>query len=101
MNAVLNRIVSRTRLDLVRKRTMVPLADMERKARRAPPPRPFAQALMAGGVSLIAELKAKSPSAGLIRPRYERGRGAGLHEGGARALSILTEPVFFGVDSNT
>jgi indole-3-glycerol phosphate synthase len=97
MNAVLNRIVSRTRLDLVRKRTMVPLADMERKARRAPPPRPFAQALMAGGVSLIAELKAKSPSAGLIRPRYNVAKGARSYtQGGARALSILTEPFFFG-----
>lgn len=97
MNAVLNRIVSRTRADLVRKRALVPMAEMERRARRVPPPRPFAQALMAGGVSLIAELKAKSPSAGLIRHRYDVTTGARAYKkGGARALSILTEPAFFG-----
>lgn len=97
MNPVLNRILSRTRLDIVRKRSQVSLAEMERRARRAPPPRPFAQSLMAGGVSLIAELKAKSPSAGTIRPRFDVAGGARAYtRGGARALSILTEPFFFG-----
>ncbi|HEX9967893.1 MAG TPA: indole-3-glycerol phosphate synthase TrpC, partial [Solirubrobacterales bacterium] len=58
--------------------------------------RPFSEALTRPGVSLIAEHKRRSPSAGVIREgtavtdvvlAYERG--------GAAALSILTEPFHF------
>src|SRR5204863_8110492 len=59
--------------------------------------RPFSEALARPGVSIIAEYKRRSPSAGMIREgatvtdvvcAYERG--------GAAALSILTEPRHFG-----
>ena len=97
MTRVLDRIVFETRLDLARRRGRVSLGDLEKRAGRAPKPRPFAAAINKSGVSLIAELKAKSPSAGLIRPRYDVAEGARAYErGGARALSILTEPRFFG-----
>ncbi len=97
MTRVLDRIVLETRLDLARRRGRMSLGDLEKMARRAPKPRPFAAAINKSGVSLIAELKAKSPSAGLIRPRYDVAAGARAYaRGGARALSILTEPRFFG-----
>ena len=45
----------------------------------------------------IAECKRQSPSAGLLRPRYQPERLALQYaHGGAGAISVLTEPEFFG-----
>jgi len=55
--------------------------------------RPFKEALARPGVSLIAELKRGSPSAGEIRPGAQVPDIVGAYEeGGAAALSVLTEP---------
>ncbi|MFL5580948.1 MAG: indole-3-glycerol phosphate synthase TrpC, partial [Gemmatimonadaceae bacterium] len=75
----------------------VPLARLEAAIADRPEARPFSEALLRPGISLIAEHKRRSPSAGLIR------EGATVDEivlayerGGAAALSILTEPFHFG-----
>jgi indole-3-glycerol phosphate synthase len=94
---VLDRIVDATRNDLRERRERVPLRDLERRLEARGEDRPFSEALTRPGVSVIAEHKRRSPSAGEIRPgssvvdivtAYERG--------GASALSVLTEPEFFG-----
>lgn len=73
------------------------IADLEKEARAQEPPRDFLAALMGEGVSLIAELKRRSPSAGEIRPGADPALIASAYESaGAGALSILTEPEFFG-----
>lgn len=60
-------------------------------------PRDFLGALRANGISLIAEFKRRSPSAGVIREGLEPDEAASSYEtGGARAISVLTEPKFFG-----
>jgi indole-3-glycerol phosphate synthase len=94
---VLDRIVEATRSDLERRRERVPLSELERVATRAREDRPFSEALTRPGISLIAEHKRRSPSAGPIR------EGATVteivqayEEGGAAALSILTERHHFG-----
>ena len=57
----------------------------------------FREALQAPGLSLIAEHKRRSPSAGVIRDDLELEQVVGAYErGGAAALSILTEPTRFG-----
>ena len=75
----------------------MPLARLEAAIAERPEGRPFSEALLRPGISLIAEHKRRSPSAGKIREgatvedvvlAYERG--------GAAALSILTEPFHFG-----
>jgi indole-3-glycerol phosphate synthase len=95
--SVLERIVEDTRGEVGRRRESVPLARLEAAIAQRPEGRPFSEALMQPGISLIAEHKRRSPSAGLIREgatvedivlAYERG--------GAAALSVLTEPFHFG-----
>ena len=96
----LDPIVAAAREEVARRREVVTLAALEEAgARRAAndPVRDFAGALARPGLSLIAEHKRRSPSAGPIREdlvledvvvAYERG--------GAAALSILTEGPSFG-----
>jgi len=95
--SVLERIVEDTRDEVTRRRESVPLARLEAAIAERPEARPFSEALLRPGISLIAEHKRRSPSAGAIREgssvedivlAYERG--------GAAALSILTEPFHFG-----
>jgi indole-3-glycerol phosphate synthase len=95
---ILEEIVDRTCADVARRRETVPVASLEAELGGRDEPRPFAEALTRpAGISLIAEHKRRSPSAGAIREdasvvevveAYERGCAA--------ALSILTEPFHFG-----
>ena len=96
---VLERIVASTREELDRRRRATPLSQLEAALADRPDGRPFGEALARPGISLIAEHKRRSPSAGVIREgatvteivqSYERG--------GAAALSILTEGAHFGGD---
>jgi indole-3-glycerol phosphate synthase len=65
-------------------------------ARRQPPPRDFRGALEAPGMSLIAEIKRRSPSKGDLNAGLDPSTMAATYErGGARAISVLTEPEFF------
>lgn len=73
-------------------------ADRERIACCARPVRDFAAALSErADVAVIAEVKKASPSAGAIAPECEASKQA-LHyqDGGAAAISVLTEPESFG-----
>jgi indole-3-glycerol phosphate synthase len=63
----------------------------------APAPRDFRQALRRNGVALIAECKERSPSGGLLQRPYDPVRLARrFAANGAAAISVLTEPEFFG-----
>jgi indole-3-glycerol phosphate synthase len=65
-------------------------------ARRQTPCRDFRGALTADGMSLIAEIKRRSPSKGDLQPSLDPAAMASSYErGGARAVSVLTEPDFF------
>jgi indole-3-glycerol phosphate synthase len=93
-------IVERTRSELTRRYEMTPLPTLERAARDravADPPRPFAAALDGPGMSVIAEHKRSSPSAGVIRDDLSLADVVGAYErGGAAAVSVLTEEFSFG-----
>jgi indole-3-glycerol phosphate synthase len=96
----LERIVARTREELVDRIAERPLEEVRTAARRrleSDPPRGFAAALRAPGLSVIAEHKRRSPSAGVIREGVELEDVVAAYErGGARAVSVLTEQVGFG-----
>lgn len=74
------------------------IAELRGRAADASPPLPFADALRAGDrVAVIAEIKRRSPSRGVLNAAMGAvDRGREYVDGGARALSVLTEPDEFG-----
>jgi indole-3-glycerol phosphate synthase len=94
--SVLDRIVEDTRDEVFRRREAMPLSRLEAAIADRPEQRPFEEALLRPGISLIAEHKRRSPSAGTIREGSTVEEIVGAYErGGAAALSILTEPFHF------
>jgi indole-3-glycerol phosphate synthase len=95
---ILDKILAETRQTVARAKETRPLAQLEKQAARASAPRGFAAALRRPGtVTCIAEIKRRSPSADWIRQGAEAAAIARSYEqGGAAALSVLTDGPFFG-----
>ncbi|MGH2946649.1 MAG: indole-3-glycerol phosphate synthase TrpC [Solirubrobacteraceae bacterium] len=94
--SALDRIVEDTRGEVDRRREATPLATLEAALAQRPEGRPFSEALLRPGISVIAEHKRRSPSAGVIREGATvREIALAYERGGAAALSILTEPFHF------
>lgn len=71
-------------------------AEFETMAAKRSAARDLATALRAPGLSVIAEIKRRSPSRGSIDPDLDPPTLAAAYEqGGAAAVSVLTEPAFF------
>jgi indole-3-glycerol phosphate synthase len=93
-SGTLGRIVEEAR---VRARALETRAtELEKAAAKADRGPAFAAALRATAVSVIAEVKRRSPSKGWIRPDIDAAEQARAYEAaGARAISVLTEPEHF------
>ncbi len=93
----LEEILETTRQAVERRKSTNPAADLESALAGARPDRRFAEALSRQGMSLIAEHKRRSPSAGAIREDLDLLQVTAAYEaGGAAALSVLTEEDWFG-----
>lgn len=99
MRTILDEIVESKAAELDARRAVFPPAEVHSAAKDAPPARDFFAALSAsprGPLHLIAEIKRKSPSAGLIRPDFDPATIARLYyQAGASALSVLTDEPYF------
>jgi indole-3-glycerol phosphate synthase len=73
-----------------------PLAELRERALDQPPARPFRAAIEVAGLSVVAEVKRRSPSRGALAPDLDPvDRAQAYHRGGAAAISVLTEPDHF------
>lgn len=97
ISGFLDEVVARTRADVHARRAEVPLEVLQQQLPPAPRARPFSEALIQEGISLIAEMKRSSPSKGPIRPGATVADIVRAYEAaGASACSVLTEPHWFG-----
>jgi indole-3-glycerol phosphate synthase len=93
----LEQLVVAARADVERRRAEVPISSLEDRLPGRGEDRPFSEALVRPGLSLVAEFKRRSPSGGEIRPGAEVSEVVAAYErGGAAALSVLTERAYFG-----
>lgn len=104
MADLLARILEAKREEVAERKRRLPLAELEARVGDWPPPRPFARALEARiaseGRAVIAEIKRASPSQGRIREDFDPPAHArSYEEGGAAALSVLTDQTFFQGDA--
>src|SRR6058998_84459 len=97
MMSWLEQLVAGAREDSRRRSEGVPPEDLRTRLGTRDGARPFNEALVRPGLSLIAEFKRRSPSAGELRPGVGVADTVRAYErGGAAALSILTEERQFG-----
>ena len=95
--SVLDEIVAGVRLDLARRESGTPLADVRAALADAPAPRDPMPRLRAPGSSVIAEVKRRSPSKGDLADIADPAALAVQYAaGGAAAISVLTEERRFG-----
>lgn len=94
---MIEQLIARAREGVEERRGQVPQADLESRLAARGDDRPFREALVRPGLSLIAEFKRRSPSAGEISATATVDAQVGAYErGGAAALSVLTDEHHFG-----
>jgi indole-3-glycerol phosphate synthase len=94
---MIEELVGAARAGVERRRAEVPLEELAKRLADRPEQRPFGEALVRPGLSVIAEFKRRSPSAGEIRAGATPGEIARVYdEAGAAALSVLTDEQHFG-----
>lgn len=95
---ILEEIAAKTRVRVAENQQKITLAQMKEQAQalNADTGFPMEQTLKAEGISFICEVKKASPSKGLIAEDFPyREIAADYEEGGAAAISVLTEPYYF------
>jgi len=96
LKTILDDIVAKVRLRLAEKERLKPLVEIVRTAAAQPTPRDFAGALRGARFALISEIKKASPAKGWLHEELDILKQAKMYEqGGASAVSVLTEPDYF------
>ncbi|MFC1675105.1 indole-3-glycerol phosphate synthase TrpC [Candidatus Omnitrophota bacterium] len=95
---VLKEIIAKKQERIAAAKQNLPEEELKAKVANLSPARPFIEPIKkAKDISLIAEIKKQSPSAGLIREDFVPQQIAKLYQdAGVQAISVLTEEDFFG-----
>jgi indole-3-glycerol phosphate synthase / phosphoribosylanthranilate isomerase len=91
---VLGEIIANKKVELVERSTRRPLATFVDAVQ--PSERSLADALMAPGLSLIAEIKTQAPSSGTLRDSIDVDTVASIYGRYASAISVLADRKYFG-----
>jgi indole-3-glycerol phosphate synthase len=93
----LEQLVAAAREDVRRRKEVVAVEELRAAVGTLSGSRPFSEALVRPGLSLIAEFKRRSPSAGeIVAAAAVAEVSAAYERGGAAALSVLTDGPNFG-----
>jgi indole-3-glycerol phosphate synthase len=93
---LLARLVAEARLDMERRRALTTQDELER-AIQIYQPRDFVGALRGQGLAVIAEMKQRTPTMGVLADDYKPADLARAYsDGGASAISVLTHMAGFG-----
>jgi indole-3-glycerol phosphate synthase len=93
---MIEQLIAGARDGVEERRRRTPQADLESQLHGRGEDRPFSEALVRPGLSLIAEFKRRSPSAGEISSPAIGDQVGAYERGGAAALSVLTDEAHFG-----
>ncbi len=93
---MLDKIVAHNKAELIKRKEKTPLSLLKERIAEQGRPRDFAAALKNEELSIIAEIKQASPSRGLLANELDpAGLAKRYQQGGASAISVLTEAKFF------
>jgi len=93
---MLDKIVAQKREEVEQRKKTIAIACLQERIARQKPSLDFAMALKSDHIQLIAEVKRASPSRGMLMPNFDPVELAETYaEGGAAAISVLTESNYF------
>lgn len=93
---MLDKIITAKKEEVERRKKAMPLVQLKERIAQQKPPLDFASAIKGDRIRLIAEVKQASPSRGILHPDLNPTRLAATYaEGGAAAISVLTETNYF------
>ncbi|MCX5846276.1 MAG: indole-3-glycerol phosphate synthase TrpC [Deltaproteobacteria bacterium] len=98
---ILDKIIIAKKEEVARLNRTMPLSELKAAIRYLSSPRDFRGAISGKTCAIIAEVKRRSPSRGILREDFDPVKIASLYEGnGAAAISVLTDREFFGGDTS-
>ena len=93
---MLDRIIAQKRQEIEQRKKIATMTYLQERIARQKPPLDIALTLKGDHIRLIAEVKQASPSRGMLRPNLNPVELAQTYaEGGAAAISVLTEANYF------
>jgi len=98
---ILDRIIEAKKEEVAQLKQTRPLSELKAAIRNLPSPRDFRGAIKGKTCAVIAEVKRRSPSKGILREDFDPVNIASVYEEyGAAAISVLTDQKFFGGDKS-
>jgi len=96
---ILEKIIKVKKEEVAHLKQTRPLSELKEAIRDLPASRDFRKAISGRQCAIIAEIKKRSPSKGILRNDFEPAQIASIYEkNGAAAISVLTDRDFFGGD---